>query len=138
VRHALGEASAWIVTCVWLLHGGYNKLLGGSPRHLAIVQSIPGFAGAAGERVLTIVGAIEVGVALWVASGLAPRVCAATQTIALLAMNVTELAFARHLLLWPAGLIPANLLFLVLAWIAAVSRGPGCLRVRLRRHPIPI
>ena len=45
---------------MWLVHGLYNKLLGGSPRHLAIVQSVPGLAGAAGERVLTMIGLFEV------------------------------------------------------------------------------
>ena len=39
-------------------------------------------------------------------------------------MNVVELTFARHLLLWPAGLIPVNLVFLALAWIAAVGAEP--------------
>ena len=32
------------LAAVWLVHGVYNKLLGGSPRHLAIVQSIPGLS----------------------------------------------------------------------------------------------
>ena len=43
-----------VVASVWLVHGLYNKLLGGSPRHLAIVQSIPGLNGATGELALTI------------------------------------------------------------------------------------
>ena len=38
------------VAGVWLVHGVYNKLLGGSPRHLAIIQSVPGLAGADGSR----------------------------------------------------------------------------------------
>jgi len=29
------------VSAIWLVHGLYNKLLGGSPRHLAIVQGCP-------------------------------------------------------------------------------------------------
>jgi len=86
-----------LVASVWLVHGLYNKLLGGSPRHLAIVQSVPGLSGAAGERVLTMVGLFEVGLALWILSGRAPLRCAATQTAALLSMNVVELTFARHL-----------------------------------------
>ena len=32
--------TAAVVAAVWLVHGLYNKLLGGSPRHLAIVQSV--------------------------------------------------------------------------------------------------
>ena len=53
-------------------------------------------------------------------------------------MNAIELAFARHLLLWPAGLVHVNLAFLALAWAAAGTRPPWNLRARLRRHPIPI
>jgi hypothetical protein len=127
-----------VVASVWLVHGVYNKLLGGSPRHLAIVQSIPGLYGATGELALTIVGAFEVLLAAWVLSRRAPRACAAAQTVALLSMNAIELTFARHLLLWPAGLVPVNLAFLALAWTAAGTRPPWNLRARLRRHPIPI
>jgi DoxX-like family/Uncharacterized conserved protein (COG2071) len=132
------EITVRIVAAVWLIHGLYNKLLGGSARHLAIVQSIPGLGGVTGERVLTAVGAGEVAIALWVWSGWRPRWCAATQTVALLSMNVLELTYARDLLLWPAGLIPLNLAFLALAWAAADAQSPLPLLAKLRRHPIPI
>ena len=42
---------AVIVAATWLVHGGYNKLLEGSARHLAIVQATPGFEGRTGEPV---------------------------------------------------------------------------------------
>lgn len=126
-----------IVASVWLAHGLYNKLLHGSPRHLAIVQAVPGLSGAAGEHALAAIGVLEVGIALWVVSGSSAHVCAALQTVLLLSMNVVELGFARDLLAWPAGLVPGNLAFLALAWAAAESRRPR-LMVRLRRHPIPI
>jgi len=128
----------WAVAFVWLVHGLYNKLLGGSPRHLAIVQSMPGFAGAAGVRLMIAVGVCEVGLALWMLSGRALRACAATQTVVLLAMNVLELTFARPLLISPLGLIPLNVAFLSFAWIAAGVRWPEMLRTRLRRHPVAI
>ena len=132
------EITVRIVAAVWLVHGLYNKLLGGSARHLAIVQSVPGLGGVAGERVLTAVGIGEVAIALWVLSGWRPRLCAATQTVALLSMNAIELTFARPLLLWPAGLLPLNVAFLALAWAAADAQSPLRLRARLRRHPFPI
>src|SRR5687767_10901330 len=96
-----GSFATVAVASVWLIHGVYHKLLHGSPRHLAIVQSVPGLDGAAGERVLTAVGVFELGVALWVLSAWLPLLCAAVQTTALLAMNVVELSVARDLLLWP-------------------------------------
>jgi uncharacterized membrane protein YphA (DoxX/SURF4 family) len=129
---------ARFVAGIWLLHGLYNKLLGGSARHLAIVQSVPGLEGVTGQRVLTLVGIGEVAIALWVLSGWRPRVCAATQTAALLSMNVLELTFARDLLLWPAGLIPLNLAFLAVAWSVAEPQAFGRLRARLQRHPFPV
>jgi hypothetical protein len=52
-------------------------------------------------------------------------------------MNVVELSFARSLLIWPAGLIPINLMFLALAWVAASRESAGIL-TRLRRHPIAV
>jgi len=129
---------AGFVAAVWLLHGLYNKLLGGSARHLAIVQSVPGLDGVTGERVLTAVGIGEVAIALWVLSGWRPRLCAATQTAVLVSMNVLELTFARDLLLWPAGLLPVNVAFLALAWSAADPHALRRLRARLRRHPFPV
>jgi hypothetical protein len=128
----------WLVAAIWLVHGVYNKLLGGSERHLQIVQAVPGLDGATGVAMLTLVGVVEVALAGWIISRRAPRTCAATQTVLLLSMNVAELTFARHLLLWPAGLIPLNLAFLALAWTAAGWRGPARLLARLKRHPMAI
>jgi uncharacterized protein YqjF (DUF2071 family)/uncharacterized membrane protein YphA (DoxX/SURF4 family) len=133
-----GGMSTLFVAAVWLLHGLFNKLLHGSPRHLQIVQSVPGLSGAAGQHVLTLVGLLEVGIAFWVLSGWAAHCCAAVQTAVLLSMNAIELTVARPLLLWPAGLIPVNLVFLAIAWVAAGSREPCTLLARLRRHPIAI
>jgi uncharacterized protein YqjF (DUF2071 family) len=138
VGRQLGWVSTSIVASVWLVHGLFNKLLHFSPRHLQIVQSVPGLSGSRGELVLTVVGICEVGIAVWVVSGWAAVVCAAVQTVFLLSMNVVELAVARSLLLWPAGLIPINLAFLAVAWVAASSRQPARIVTRLRRHPIAI
>jgi hypothetical protein len=123
---------------VWLVHGLYNKVLHGSPRQLAIVQSVPGLSGSPGEHVLVAIGVAEIAIAVWVVSGWFPQVCAAVQTVLLLSMNVVELTVAPQFLLWPAGLIPMNLAFLTAAWFVAESREPRGLFVRLRRHPIPI
>ena len=62
------------VASVWLVHGLYNKLLGGSARHLAIVQSVPGLEGTAGEAMLAAVGFAEVALAVWIVSARAPLV----------------------------------------------------------------
>ena len=137
-RVAFGHIAMIVVASTWLVHGLYNKLLGGSPRHLMIVQATPGLDGPAGHYALAAIGVVEVALAGWVLTGCAPRLCAATQTLVLLSMNVVELAFARDLLLWPAGLIPMNLGFLALAWIGACGGSAASLRVRGRRHPFAV
>ena len=126
------------IAAVWLVHGLYNKLLGGSPRHLAIVQSVPGLSGATGISMLDAIGVFEVAVACWIVSGRRLRLCTAVQVAALLSMNVLELTFARHLLLWPAGLLPVNAGFLSLMWLAADPAAAARFFARLRRHPLPI
>lgn len=136
-RH-LAWISTSIVASIWLVHGLLNKLLHFSPRHLQIVQSVPGLAGSRGEFLLTAIGLCEVGIAVWVLSGWAAPVCAAVQSVLLLSMNIVELSFARPLLLWPAGLIPINLAFLGLTWVAASSRGSATVFTKLRRHPIAV
>jgi uncharacterized protein YqjF (DUF2071 family) len=123
------------VAGVWLVHGLFNKLMHGSPRHLLIVQSVPGLHGDAGQVALILIGLAEVGFAIWLLSGWRPIACAAAQTVALLSMNVLELAFARQHLLWPAGLLPINVAFLLVAWVAAILRAPPA---RLRRHPVAV
>lgn len=133
----LGRLSTIVVATVWLVHGLFNKLLHFSPRHLQIVQSVPGLAGSRGQLVLTAVGLCEVGIAVWVWSGWTAGICATVQTVFLLSMNVVELSVARPLLLWPAGLIPINLAFLGLAWVAAGCRTAGVF-TKLRRHPIAV
>jgi hypothetical protein len=132
------SVTAMGIASVWLVHGVFNKLLHGSPRHLAIVQSVPGLAGSTGAHLLPVIALFEVAVAMWMLWGEAPYLCAMVQTTALLSMNVVELTYARPLLLWPAGLIPINVAFLSLSWWVAIVRRPPNLRARLRRHPIPI
>jgi uncharacterized membrane protein YphA (DoxX/SURF4 family) len=138
-RARLGLTLALAVAAVWLWHGLYHKLLAGAPRHLAIVQSVPLLGGEVGRAVLLAVGIGEVALAIWVITGWRPRTAAAVQTAALLAMNVMELIWAREHLLWPAGLLPVNALFLAAAWAAALWRGPTALgRHVLQRHPLPV
>src|SRR5262249_18530600 len=120
------------------------------------VQSVPGLHGVAGERMLMAVGVAEVAIAVWMLSRRAPVWCAAVQTVLLVSMNLVELTYARPLLLWPAGLLPVDLLFLSLVWAWALKKGTvpfnlsgngkikgDCplflgVRARLRRHPLPI
>ena len=77
-----------------------------------------------GEEVATsitpLVGVAEIGIAVWILSGLFPRTCAAVQTTALVTMNALELLFAKHLLLAPIPMICLNIAFLGIVWYNAL------------------
>jgi predicted phage tail protein len=107
---------------VWLGFGLLAKVLDGVPRHRAIVERVVGaeFAG----QVTLLVGAVEVGLALWIISRQFPRLCAGAQTALLVSMNVMELWKARDLLLSPWAMIAANIVFLSVAWLVALATPP--------------
>ena len=64
-------------------------------------------------------GAVEVGVALWAASGIRPIACAIFQTLLLAALNAGGLLWARRLIHDPGGMVVKNFAFLVLVWVSA-------------------
>jgi SAM-dependent methyltransferase/uncharacterized membrane protein YphA (DoxX/SURF4 family) len=107
------------VALVWLYQGLWCKLLGRCPGHQAIVQAVPGLAGRSGEVVLAGLGAIEVGLAVWVLSGWRPRLAAAAQTLLLVGMNGGGLLWGREHLADPGAMITQNLSFLTLVWLVA-------------------
>lgn len=125
-RDRLGRILRATVAAVWLYHGLVNKLLHASPRHLEIVRSVPIFNDTTAPIALAVIGVGEVLIALWIVSGRSPRACAAIQTAVLIPMNVVEIIWARPHLLSPTGLLPVNIAFLSLAWIAATTRGDTC------------
>lgn len=134
------SAGLWLslfVASVWVINGLVFKLLNVMPRHLEIVQSMPGLGGDRGQIAIYFIGFGELLLAGWILGGLFPRTCAGFQTFILLLMNVLELVFARGHLLTPLGLIPINLIFLTLAWTAAELRSTEPF-YWLRRHPFPV
>lgn len=119
---ALGNMILFLRTltaAVWLVFGIVFKVLNVVPRHRMIVGSILGDSLAA--PVALLVGAAEAAIGLWILSGFRPRACAAVQTIAIVTMNVLELAYARHLLLAPVPMVLANIGFLVIVWYCALK-----------------
>jgi hypothetical protein len=73
----------------------------------------------AGPATLAI-GAAEVLMGLWILSGRRPLLCAAAQTLAIAAMNLCELLWAKDHLLSPIGMLCANVVFLGLGWYLAL------------------
>jgi SAM-dependent methyltransferase len=107
------------VALVWLYQGLWCKLLGRCPGHRAIVAAVPGLAGRAGTVVLLGLGAVEVGLAVWVLSGWRPRLAALAQTLLLVGMNGGGLLWGRAHIADPGALITQNLAFLTLVWLVA-------------------
>ena len=88
----------YLIPLVWLTNGLLCKVLMLVPRHAAIVARILGPAHA---NVLTrLIGLGEIGMALWVLSGIKLRWCAWTQIALILSMNTLEAVLAPDLLLW--------------------------------------
>jgi DoxX-like family len=107
------------VAAVWLYEGLWCKLLRGQPHELNVVAAVPRLGPQRGAVFLQALGVAEVALAVWTLSTTAPLVCAAAQTLMLIALNVGGLIWARHIIHDPAGMIVKNFAFLVLAWVAA-------------------
>lgn len=107
------------VAGVWLYEGLWCKLLARAPNEFAIVEAVPRFGPRFGRPFLYALGAVEVGLGLWVLSGLAPGLCALAQTVLLVALNANGLLWSRHLIHDPGGMVFKNFAFLVLAWVNA-------------------
>ena len=88
----------FLIAFVWLANGLLCKLLLLVPRHAAIVARILGPAHA--SALTRLIGLGEIGMALWVLSGIKPRWCAVAQIVLILSMNTLEAVLAPDLLLW--------------------------------------
>lgn len=83
---------------VWIINGLFCKVLNLVPRHQEIVSKILGSEHA---RSLTIlIGIAELGMAIWILSGIKSRLNAVTQIIIIASMNIIEFILVPDLLLW--------------------------------------
>lgn len=111
------------VAAVWLYEGLWCKLLRGQPHEFAVVAAVPFFGPRIGTPLLLVLGAVEVAIAAWALSAVAPVGCAIVQTVLLIALNGNGLVWARRILHDPAGMIVKNFAFLVLVWVSASLPG---------------
>ncbi len=105
------------IAAVWLYEGLWCKLLGRTPSQVEVVSAVPRF-GALAAPFLKALGVLEVALALWAISGIAPPVCAIAQIATLVLLNANGLLWARHIIHEPIGMIVKNAAFLVLVWIS--------------------
>jgi DoxX-like family len=116
---AAGVARA-LVAAEWVHEGLYKKVLGGDPRHEAIVGSVPGLSASQATALLKTLGMAETGIALWVLSGKAPRRVAAIETALVVGMNTGGLLFAGDQIEHHGRLVARSAAFLGLVWIATI------------------
>ncbi|WP_017734083.1 DoxX-like family protein [Nafulsella turpanensis] len=94
----LQKSLTYFIAAVWLVNGLFCKVLNMVPRHQQIVESILGeeFAGP----LTIIIGIAEVGMAVWILSGIQPRLNAIAQISVVALMNIIEFVVVPELLLW--------------------------------------
>jgi len=111
------------VAAVWLYEGLWCKILGRAPLQVQVVAAVPRFGTSYGLVFLKMLGALEIALAAWVISGIAPGACAIAETAVLVLLNANGIMWARHIIHEPAGMIVKNLAFLVLAWVCGAIPG---------------
>jgi hypothetical protein len=120
---SMGLPPSWLiraaVAAVWLYEGLWCKLLRGQPHEFEVVAAVPRYGPRFGVLFLQVLGLVEVGIAVWTLSGISPVVCAAAQTLLLVALNANGLLWARHIIHDPSGMVVKNFAFLVLVWVSA-------------------
>ncbi|HET9824552.1 MAG TPA: DoxX-like family protein [Chitinophagaceae bacterium] len=95
------DATKWLnylIAFVWITNGLFCKVLNLVPRHEEIVARILGDDNA---RLWTLlIGSAEVGMAVWILSGVVTKVSAAAQIMIIFLMNTLKFTLAPDLLLW--------------------------------------
>jgi uncharacterized membrane protein YphA (DoxX/SURF4 family) len=88
----------YCIALVWLANGLFCKVLNLVPRHEQIVAKI---LGNEYSRLFTIlIGLSEIAMAVWIVSGIKPRLNAIMQMLIVAVMNIMEFILVPGLLLW--------------------------------------
>lgn len=96
------------IAAIWLINGLFCKVLNLIPRHQEIVANI---LGNSHSRLITVlIGISEIGMAVWILTGVWSRLNAITQIVIIAIMNTLEFILVPELLLWGK----ANALFALL------------------------
>jgi hypothetical protein len=104
----------FFIAAVWLINGLFCKVLDMVNRHEQIVAEI---LGSDFSRPLTLlIGFAEIGMAVWVLSGIRARLNAVLQIAVVVTMNILEFFLVPELLLWGRLNILFALLFIVVIY----------------------
>ncbi|MCX6320033.1 MAG: DoxX-like family protein [Bacteroidetes bacterium] len=96
--HRLHTILNYCIATIWLANGLFCKVLNLVPRHQQIVGRIVGEQFA---RPLTLgIGIAEMGMAIWILSGIKSRLNALAQIVVVAVMNIMEYFLVPDLLLW--------------------------------------
>ena len=88
----------YFIATVWVANGLFCKVLNLVPRHQQIVANILGDDYS--QPLTILIGLSEIGMSIWILSGLWTRLNAATQILVIATMNVLEFVLVPHLLMW--------------------------------------
>lgn len=94
----MGKILTYLFAFIWAANGLYCKLLNGVPRHQQIVESIIGIE--YGYIFTKLIGALEIGMAIWILSGYKRKLNATFQMVIIATMNIIEFFKVPDLLLW--------------------------------------
>ncbi len=104
----------YFIATVWIANGFFCKVLNLVPRHQQIVARILGSEHA---RLLTfLIGLSEIGMAIWVLSGIRTRFNVLTQILVIATMNILEFVLVPDLLLWGRANAIFAFMFIVLIY----------------------
>jgi uncharacterized membrane protein YphA (DoxX/SURF4 family) len=104
----------YAIAAVWLVNGLFCKVLNFVPRHEQIVARILGRELA---PVFTqIIGISEIFMAIWILSGIKPRLNTWAQILIVATMNILEFILVPDLLLWGKGNALFAFLFILLVF----------------------
>jgi len=103
----------YLIALVWLINGLVCKVLNLVPRHEEIVARI--VSREFSRPITLLIGLLEIGMALWIVSGLFKRFNAVAQMAVIATMNLLEFVLVPDLLLW--GRLNAFFAFLFILFI---------------------
>ena len=90
----------YFIATIWIANGLFCKVLNLVPRHEEIVGRILNLDRPSANLITILIGFSEIGMAIWILSGLWTRLNVATQILVIATMNILEFVLVPDLLMW--------------------------------------